>query len=233
MFGCGSDDVPPAADGVVGPGPVAYADLYAHFRDLVESAPVDPNAAMPADMLATVRRPHTGRECWSHVGGVPGREWRRGYETEVGWALIWNPETLYPYDANDRATEAGLACFANTGGNGVHYSFLCRDGVPLGDSPVVLTHPGGSGHMVVGENLREFLCLGVPTGYFVLEQLFFQPRMFDDYPDVGDLAATGKTKAAVAGLVARFQLDPWPRKSVAGRLKELDQKYRPLLPPNN
>jgi hypothetical protein len=71
-------------------------------------------------------------------------------------------------------TPANCITFAHTGGEGVHFSFLCRDGAVEAESPIVITNPGAWGNnFVVGEDLFDFLCLGCHRGYFALEQLAY------------------------------------------------------------
>ena len=73
------------------------------------------------------------------------------------------------------ATPANSLAFATTGGDGVHYSLL-RLGPEVGDlSPVVMTVPMNYGqeNLIVGIDMKEFLCLGCQTGYFFLEDLTY------------------------------------------------------------
>jgi hypothetical protein len=71
-------------------------------------------------------------------------------------------------------TPLNCLVFAATGGNGVHFSLMVRDGMVDGLSPVVVTIPSMVGaSFVVGENLSDFLCLGKDRGYFALEQLSY------------------------------------------------------------
>ena len=65
-------------------------------------------------------------------------------------------------------------CFASTGGEGVHFSFIAEANDDRFDElPVIVTIPGAFEwpNFVVGENLFEFLCLGFYRGFFALEQL--------------------------------------------------------------
>lgn len=62
--------------------------------------------------------------------------------------------------------------FASTGGDGVHFSYLLTDDEPNDSSPIVMTVPCAmEPNRVVGRNLRNFLGLGLHSGYFMLEQL--------------------------------------------------------------
>lgn len=74
----------------------------------------------------------------------------------------------WPYDETPRNS----LTFASTGGDGVHYGLLVDRAAPGNDSPVVMTVPmADEPNRIVGSNLRDFLGLGLTSGYFVLEQL--------------------------------------------------------------
>ena len=66
-----------------------------------------------------------------------------------------------------------ILTFAVTGGEGVHFSLLVRNGKLTEDAPVVMTTPTPDAiqNYIVGENLRDFLCLRVNRGYFYLDFL--------------------------------------------------------------
>lgn len=67
--------------------------------------------------------------------------------------------------------------FAATGGDGVHYSYLCSDQVSSSVVPVIMTLPAAETHNVVlAENLDEFFGLGYHVGWFALEQVIHQPE---------------------------------------------------------
>ena len=73
------------------------------------------------------------------------------------------------------ATPVNSLAFATTGGDGVHFSLMHLEG-ELGDlSPVVMTVPMNFGqeNLIVGSDMKEFLCLGCRVGYFFLEQLTY------------------------------------------------------------
>lgn len=80
------------------------------------------------------------------------------------------------YDSTPRNSVA----FAGTGGDGVHFSFVLRDGLALEDSPIVMTVPMHFDHenLVVGEDLRDFLAVGCCLSFFVLEQLTYDRAAF-------------------------------------------------------
>jgi hypothetical protein len=65
--------------------------------------------------------------------------------------------------------------FATTGGDGVHYSLMHVEGEAGDLSPVVMTVPMNfeQENLIVGSDMKEFLCLGCQVGYFFLEQLTY------------------------------------------------------------
>jgi len=73
------------------------------------------------------------------------------------------------------STPANSLAFATTGGDGVHYSLLHQGGESGDLSPVVMTVPMNFGqeNMIVGSDMKEFLCLGCQVGYFFLEELTY------------------------------------------------------------
>jgi len=112
------------------------------------------------------------------------------------------------------------AMFASTGGDGVHFSF-----VDLGDgvgesSPIVMTVPMSSDpNWILGENLRDFLSLGIASGFFVLGSLSYGADW------AGDLEGHTETDQSrlLADLADRLGLHPWA--NVDERLRRLDERY--------
>jgi len=75
-------------------------------------------------------------------------------------------------------TPVNCRTFARTGGEGVHFSFLVQDDLIRDSSPIVVTIPAMGGQsFVVGDNLFDFLCLGVHRGFFALEQLAYHQEL--------------------------------------------------------
>ncbi len=118
-------------------------------------------------------------------------------------------------------TPEGALTFAWTGGDGVHFSLLGEDG------PVVMTVPMNwdRANVVVGANLREFLALGLGSGYFILEQLSYSPEetlaeLADGTytPDLSDA-----DRMALGMLREAFALREWP--DIPGRFAELQKLY--------
>lgn len=128
---------------------------------------------------------------------------------------------------------SNVLSFATTRGNGVHFSLLLLDGVVSEDSPVVMTVPMAADentNVIVGENLRDFLALGCRRGYFILEQLAYDPDWvlteFADNEFGEDLSE--KERALLVTLGDAFDLRPWGHR-VAGRLAWLKSEFFPLL----
>ena len=117
--------------------------------------------------------------------------------------------------------------FASTGGDGVHFGFMLIDG--RAPAPILMTVPmADEKNYVVGESLFEFLCLGVRRGYFYLEQLAYGREaaiMMLDEGAIGE-AAVDETYLLNA-LRTEFGLRPWPE--IEGRLRELEQRYAPVI----
>lgn len=136
-------------------------------------------------------------------------------------------------------TPKNVVTFARTGGNGVHFSFLAHDGKVTENSPVVITipSPGNRPNYIVGENLFDFLCLGIHRGFFALEQLPAD-RLFDAYssatwePNTRDDNAVGfgvdeHQRKLLSFLRDEFRLEPW--KNLRKKFERLQKDYLPQL----
>lgn len=129
------------------------------------------------------------------------------------------------YDSSPTNTKV----FSRTGGDGVHYSIL-----ELSDKiqPIVMTVPMNFGNSmnhynwIIGENLNEFLSIGILNGWFPLEQLcynnkwvieFYENENSDiEYQNDGDIQFVRK-------LQKRFRIRHVPLNNT--RLKVLEDKY--------
>jgi hypothetical protein len=139
-----------------------------------------------------------------------------------------------------RCTPLNCWTFAHTGGDGVHFSLLARDGAIHEDSAVILTVPTAfllddpHRSLVVGEDLFDFLCLGVYRGYFCLEELAYHRELAllactdpswqpseDWHYDVG-FGVSEHQGQLLALLGNRFGLRPWPD---SDRFKDLQRRY--------
>ena len=139
----------------------------------------------------------------------------------------------------DFCTPLNCRDFASTGGDGVHFSLLVRDDSITDSSPVVMTLPANCGQsLIVGDSLRDFLCLGIRYGYFCLEQLAYNKDVtlrayagpLDD-PASESFVADDADRSILALLQNRLQLAPWTDLERFDRLQ--DQYLGQLkLPPD-
>jgi hypothetical protein len=132
-------------------------------------------------------------------------------------------------------TPLNCQTFAHTGGEGVHFSFRLQDGMVRESSPAVVTIPAmGGQNFVVGENLFDFLCLGVHRGFFALEQLAYYPELTLEVFTNPDWQSTESWHGSVgfvpgeedrrllAFLTSELGLRPWPN---AARFALLQERY--------
>ena len=138
----------------------------------------------------------TPKDRWSPVSGSIG--------------LLLEPELrASDYDETPRNS----AVFAQTGGDGVHFSFLQDEERRNGNCPVVMTVPMNwdNANLIVGRDLKEFLALGVRTGYVILEQLLYDRSAWlpvldsQEYYSSLDQVDIDALKA----IQAEFKLEPW------------------------
>lgn len=121
-------------------------------------------------------------------------------------------------------------CFAGTGGDGVHFSFLPASGLEVIDWPVVMTVPMqfDAPNLIVGANLREFLALGLNHGYFTLEQLAYDRTAA--LAELAQLPSRAGQPAlviqALGAIAACFAIAPWGE--YQQRLAALQRSF-PLL----
>ncbi|MDX1945579.1 MAG: hypothetical protein SFU86_09225 [Pirellulaceae bacterium] len=132
-------------------------------------------------------------------------------------------------------------CFADTGGEGVHFSFMCEEeDLDFDNLPVIVTIPAALGaSFVVGENLYEFLCLGCHRGFFALEQLGHQLektlRVYatptwkaKEDKDWWVGFGTNETQCAVLKFLrGQMGLKQWPR--LRTRFRKLQQEFAPRI----
>ena len=123
------------------------------------------------------------------------------------------------------ATPACCRVFAWTGGDGVHFSFA-----DLGETgtPVVMTVPMNfdAENMVIGSDFQDFLALGLRTGYFVLEQLTYEPEVAVAELMRG-ISQPRAVRAALEDIRKTFGLVPWT--DVKTHLDALQVKYAKAL----
>ena len=125
-------------------------------------------------------------------------------------------------------TPAGCLTFAWTGGDGVHFSLADLGHGITNASPVVMTVPMqfDAPNMVVGENLSEFLALGLLTGYFVLEQLAYDRAGF--LPQLTVTSVSAEEAEILRDIAQTFGIAPW--EDPGARLDVLNGKFASLLP---
>lgn len=134
----------------------------------------------------------------------------------------------------NHTTPLNVRTFAHTGGDGVHFGLMVRDGAVSEESPVVVVDPNEDGYVIVGENLQEFLDFGYHTGYFcfqslvshvdrddMLRTLLIGPAACDDFEN-----DFGHTRLMMQRLRAEFHLKPW---TDVMRFQALQDRYQPLL----
>jgi hypothetical protein len=126
--------------------------------------------------------------------------------------------------------------FAGTGGDGVHFSLVAIDDAVRENSPVVITAPAAfpGRNFIGGENLLDFLCLGMYRGYFCLEQLAYDPQRTlractdpswqpsQDREFAMGFGVSEHQGRLLALLVKSFGLRPW---SGPGRFEALQARY--------
>ncbi|HEX6902127.1 MAG TPA: hypothetical protein VF789_20590 [Thermoanaerobaculia bacterium] len=129
-------------------------------------------------------------------------------------------------DPPERACEGAplnSIAFADTGGDGIHFSLVSENGEVGDDCMVIMTVPElwedpWAANIAVGENLHDFLCLGCMAGYAALEKLAFYgdaaiERLQDEEEDDPEAAETLRVMREELGL------SPWP--NVAEKLASL------------
>lgn len=158
------------------------------------------------------------------------------------------PDALFPgldsvglrFDRNldesrySNSTPLNCRTFADTGGDGVHFSFLLMGNTIRESCPVVITVPCMVSSFVVGESLFDFLCLGAHRGYFALEQLAYEMELtlevFTDpdwqptkpWHDSVGLVLNEEKQRLLAFLRSELGLRPW---SNVARFTELQERY--------
>jgi hypothetical protein len=124
--------------------------------------------------------------------------------------------------------------FATTGGDDVHFSLVSRRGKVSDLSPVVVTIPAAEeaaeeASFLVGNNLYEFLCLGLRAGFDPLEDLTYAweetVQELETGPEPGEFDADDLKTLKL--LKDELNLKPW--EDIDGRLRELQQGRRSIL----
>lgn len=164
---------------------------------------------------------------WELAGANPlddCADWNSAFD-RVGLILLAPPR-----HGGYWCTPQNSIAFATTGGDGVHYSWVILPGTPIDCSPIVMTVPmSDTPNVIVGANLREFLCLGCRFGYFALEQLVYDFDRTVSALENGELdaEATNQERNLLNRLSTALDLNPW--EDPLARLKSLRERYLPLL----
>lgn len=140
------------------------------------------------------------------------------------WEAVLDPIGLL-YDGDFPrydATPVNSEFFATTGGDGTHFVLLDAPG-----NPIVMVVPMAfeRAHIVVGDDLLEFLCLGCKCGYFGLEQLAYDWTGTIKWIEANHDPTQGQAEARLLdALRRRFSLEPIPDPNQ--RLNELRREHR-------
>jgi hypothetical protein len=163
----------------------------------------------------------------------PGGVWTTRADTGCGMYLHRPPLHAEPYY---RKSPTNTAEFANTGGDGVFYSFLEADSPWHDHSPVVVTFPAGMDDepsWVAGGCLRDFLRLGRWVGFFALGELVVAASQ-GDQDAIGRLAAREHPEwvepeqaARLSRMATEFRLQPLT--AIADRVAAWQRQLRPLI----
>lgn len=118
--------------------------------------------------------------------------------------------------------------FAETGGDGVHYSFLPLPERTPDEWPVVMTVPMEANcNFIVGADFVEFLRLGCQYGYFAIERLAYDRDRTIAHIQSGAHAFADREDSLLAAIRERFGLRPWI--DVRNRLDQLHARFHGLI----
>lgn len=123
-------------------------------------------------------------------------------------------------------TPENTITFATTGGDGVHFGFLCGPEGLMENSPIVMTLPcADTSNIIVGENLLDFLSLGCRSGYFDLEQIEYSPEEHIKLLDAQQYSEEMDNNEIklLKDIEDMFTLKPWVNHNL--RLAELKLKH--------
>lgn len=123
-------------------------------------------------------------------------------------------------------TPINTVTFAKTGGDGVHFGFLCGSEMPNENQPIVMTLPCADNcNIIVAESFIEFLSLGCRSGYFDLEQIEYRPEKHIAQLDTQCYSqdASEHEIKLLKIIESEFSLKPWT--AHANRFLELEALY--------
>ena len=123
-------------------------------------------------------------------------------------------------------TPINTISFATTGGDGVHFGFLCEKNTPTENSPIVMTLPSAdTSNIIIGENFKEFLSFGCRLGYFELEQIEYQPEVYIPFLDTNNYPEEMPAEEVEMLKVIEHEFKIKPIISHKARLAELKLKH--------
>ena len=118
--------------------------------------------------------------------------------------------------------------FASTGGDGVHYSYLCLPDTAANREPIVMTMPANDRlNYIVAEGFDEFLGLGFHVGWFALEQIAYQPSWALEYFAANDTEANDDKRIRLAALRRELRIQYAPLS--IQRITTLTERYEAHL----
>jgi hypothetical protein len=128
------------------------------------------------------------------------------------------------------ATPKTAFTFADTGGDGVHYSYFVDSRLPPGVVPIAMTVPMkfDRPNVIVADTFDEFLGLGYHVGWFSLDELLYHPEEAVEYftqPDPDDWP----DKTALMEIL-RTRMNIRPVALLLERTEALTRQYASLLP---
>ncbi len=133
--------------------------------------------------------------------------------------------------------------FANTAGDGVHFSLVQIDGKVTEDSPVVMSVPANSGNredanLIMGSSLINFIRFGLRRGYFYMEQWIYQrenalkayasAEWRPEDPQDREMYEVDETSKRILEFLAQ-ELNVTPLTYTVDEFEALQNRYKPLL----
>jgi hypothetical protein len=136
--------------------------------------------------------------------------------------ILQRPPKLATY----AQTPPNTLAFAWTGGDGVHFNLVLGNNLAVEDSPILMVVPMSfkRPRAVVGRSLRDFLALGMGSGFFALERLAYDPDSFlREYPG-GANRMSDRAREQLRLLRTTFGVEPWTdARAHLNELKELER----------
>jgi hypothetical protein len=123
-------------------------------------------------------------------------------------------------------TPSNSITFAETGGDGVHYSLLVESDKVDENSPVIMTLPCAENcNIIVAENFLEFLSLGCRAGYFDIEQIEYERDFHLAQLDSNKYSEEADEEQILLLKRIEDEFSLVPRINHGARFAELEQKY--------